>query len=186
MVEIGIEYLKQWDARWKDIKMGDSQLTLGRWGCLTTDLAVVTDSFGCKMTPAQIAQNKKNYDLGGNIKWTSLDFPTFSFRWEEGNQFTKNPNAVDKEMLKAWLTPNLDRACIMEVANGTHWVLGLWFNAYDNDFLAMDPMTGATCLVNKTYGAITEAALFVRWDKTKNGGKQAWQGQGKPVAPLYN
>ena len=180
-----IKYLSQQDPRWSMDKIGDSTMTIWRYGCTTTCISMLTDYFGCYQTPDKIATNLKNY-IGGNVWWSNLDFPTFSFRWEDGNQMTKNPKDVDLNIVKAWLAPNPDRACILEVANGSHWVVGLWYNDYDQDILAIDPWTGTTCYVFKTYKNITEASLFIRWDKTKHGGKKAFQWAIRPVSPLFN
>jgi hypothetical protein len=182
-----IKYLSQRDPQWAMVKMGTSQTTLGAKGCLVTDLSMLTDYFGCYQTPAQIAQNSKNFQ-NDNLNWIALDFPTFSFRAELNNPFETAP--VDMNIVKAWIEDpsdinKADRAVILEVSNHTHWVLPLWYTA-TGDILAIDPWIGKTCNVFEDYHNVTNAALFVRWDKTKHGGKQAWQGQGNPQAPLYN
>ena len=182
-----IKYLSQRDPRWAMDIMGSGSLTVGRYGCTTTCISMLSDYFGCKQDPGQIAQNKRNYSGDSNISWIGLDFPNFSFRWREGSLFSNV--SLDMEMIKSYMVKgtlgNPDRAVILEVANHSHWVVGLW-PLPGGDILAIDPWTGKTCNVLETYQNITGAALFVRWDKTKHGGKQAWQGQGKPQAPLYN
>lgn len=186
-----IKYLSQRDPRWSNIKLGGGNLTVGRYGCTTTCLSMLSDFFGCYQDPGQIATNLKNYvPNDSNISWTGLDFPTFSFRWREGNMLSKNPNDVNIEVIKAYLA-NVnekyadDRAVILEVSDGSHWVVGLW-ETYDKDILAIDPWTGRTCEVFKDYKNITGASLFVKWDKTKNGGKKAFQVNGlSPKSPDY-
>jgi len=178
-----IEYLSQRDARWATTLMGGGNLTVGRYGCTTTCISMLTDYFKCKQSPKEIALNKNNYIKNdSNINWMTLDFPTFSFRWREGSYFSETP--LDMEMIKSYMVKgtqgNPDRAVLLEVDNHSHWLLGLW--PIGDDILAVDPWTKKTCEVLKEYKNITGAALFVRWDKTKNGGKQAWQGAKKPEA----
>ena len=176
-------YLTQWDSRWTDVLIGTGKLTLGRWGCTTTCLSTVSKSFDCYQSPDQIAKNPKNY-IDSEVNWIALDFPNFSFRWREGSLYSNAQNKIDFNLLKAWCNPlDPDKAIMFEVANRSHWVTGLWWNEYDNDFWAIDPATGKHCKVLETYGNITGAALFVRWNKNEHGGKQAWQGQ--PQAPIY-
>jgi len=183
-----IEYLSQRDPKWANIIMGNGSLTVGRYGCLTTCISMLTDYFGCKQTPAQIALNKSNYSGDSNISWIGLDFPTFSFRWREGNLFSDANNKVSLDMVKSYMVKNgkgePDRAVLLEVANRSHWVVALW--PVGDDILAIDPWDGKTCKVFEKYHNITGAALFVRWDKNKNKGKKAWQGKGQPETPDYN
>ena len=176
-----IEYISQRDARWSTTLIGDSQTSLGRKGCTITCLAMLTDYFKCKMTPAEIA--KKDWFAYDSLQWINIDLPTFSFRWREGAYFSDKP--VDMEVIYAYLSKGdnskeaNERAVLLEVANHSHWVVGLW-KTVDNDILAIDPWTGKTCEVLKTYGNITGAALFI------GNTKDAWRGKGKPVAPDFN
>jgi len=172
-----IEYLSQRNPKWAETIMGSGSLTVGRYGCTTTCISMLTDYFGCKQSPKQIALNKKNYSNDSNISWIGLNFPTFSFRWREGNLFSNAQNKIDIAMIKSYLAPNPDRAVLLEVANRSHWVVGLWWSEYDEDILAIDPWTGETCLVYKTYKNITGASLFVRGKNTK---------RTAPIAPKYN
>jgi hypothetical protein len=182
-----IDYLKQWDSRWINILLGNSNKTVGNYGCTTTCLSMATQLMGHFLNPGQLAQIKKNYDYGGNMNWTTLDLPGISFRWREGDLFSKNPKFVDMNIVKAWLSEHQDRVCLLEVAGGTHWLFGLWWDIYNNDITAIDPMTGATCLAMKTYGPVVGASLFTAWDKTIHHGQQAWQvNHQRPIAPLYN
>ena len=140
--------------------------------------------------------NQIKYKSQRDIKWANtpingttitvgrmgLHFPTFSFRWREGMLFSTKNEDIDIEMVKAYLTEgdkHADRAVIIQVANQSHWVVGLW-SEQDGDILCIDPWTGKTCDVLHTYKNITGAGFFVR--STQN----EWKGKGKPEAPLYN
>lgn len=175
-----IKYLSQRDPKWSDVKLGSSNITVGRYGCTSVCLSMLSDYFDCFQDPKQIATNLRNYSGDGNINWIGLNFPSFSFRWREGNLFSNKQN-LDMEMIKSYIK-HPDRAALLEVADHSHWVLALW-ETYDKDILAIDPWNGRTCEVFKDYKNITGASLFVKWtDKTK----KAWQGKGQPVAPKYN
>lgn len=174
---LNFNYLKQWDPRWRDVLLGGSNLTIGLKGCTTTCLSMGTELLGTYLLPNQIATNKKNYDSAGNMIWSALNLTGLAFRWREGNMLSKNPNTVNIEVVKAWLPNHTGRICLLEVAGGTHWILGLWWDDVNQDILAVDPATGQTCLAMKTYGPIVGASLFV---KGKNTNRQ------QPMAPLYN
>jgi uncharacterized protein YgiM (DUF1202 family) len=56
--------LYQNDPRWKGNKLGlDKQVTIGDWGCLLTDLAMIANGFGCDETPETL--NEKMKRAGG-------------------------------------------------------------------------------------------------------------------------
>ena len=179
-----IGYLSQRDAHWSEMRIGDSNETVGRKGCLITCLSMLTDYYGCYQDPGQIASNPKNF-LDSSVNWTALRFPTFSFRWREGSLY--GASKLDMGMIKSYMAGNPDlleranRAVILEVGNRSHWVLALW-PTFDGDFVAIDPWNGKTCEVLKTYQNITGASLFVSWNKEK----PAWQGARKPKAPKFN
>ncbi len=138
-----INYLNQRDERWARTIIGSGNLTVGRWGCTTTCLSMLSQFFGCYQDPGQIASDKGNYD-GSEVNWMKLHFPTFSFRWREGSYF--GPSVIDMNMIKSYLShgdnsqTDKDRAVILEVANRSHWVVGLW-PTYDGDILCIDPWT---------------------------------------------
>lgn len=56
--------LSQMDPRWKDIYLGAARdATIGKFGCLLTDMTVVANSFGFSETPATL--NEKMKHVGG-------------------------------------------------------------------------------------------------------------------------
>jgi hypothetical protein len=180
-----IKYVSQRDLKWSTIKLGTSDVTVGRMGCLVTCLSMLSDYFGCYQTPGEIAMNPSNFDGSANVSWVGLNFPKFSFRWREGSMFSDSKK-LDMEMIKSYMAKdgggNPDRAVVLEVANHSHWVVALW-PTFDNDILVIDPWTGKTCDVLKEYKNITGAALFVRWS---NKTKKAWQNPNQPTAPNYD
>lgn len=172
------DYLCQRDPKWSDVKIGNSNLTIGRMGCTLTSVCMAVNAFGFKIRPDEIAAHKDWFTEDGRIIWPKLRFPNISFRWDEGNP-SGDPN-IDFKLVDFCLK-HPDKAVLFEV-DRLHWVLGLW-RTYDGDILAADPWYGETKEIFKTYRQITSAVIFVAWnDKTK----QAWQGKGKPLAPKYN
>ena len=167
-----ITYLSQRDERWSKTQINDCLSTVGRTGCTITCLSMLTDYYDCYLPPDVIAQNTK-WIRGGNVWWIYLDFPTFSFRWREGNPYQSVP--VDMDMIRAYMK-NPDKAVLLEVANHSHWVVACW-ETFDEDILVIDPWTGRSCDVLKTYGNITGAALFVKGKATT---------RLKPIAPDYD
>ena len=193
----GSKYQSQNDPKWKNLLMAGSNLTIGNYGCAATCVSMLTEYYGCYQTPQQIAQNQK-FNGGGSMNWINLDFPTFSFRWSDGNIFNTNQSVINQGCLKYYLSDaqNGDKSCIIQITvtpykGGqpyTHFVVGLWFDTEKNDIYIIDPWDGKSKYLQLSYptGKITEVCYFTRWDKTKNNNKQAWQGAKQPVAPLYN
>lgn len=173
-----IEYLKQIDPRWENIKIGNSDTTIGDMGCAITGLSMLSDYFGCQMTPSEIASHA-NWFQYDSLIWVALSFPNFSFRWREGSLYSKTK--LDMEMIKNYLIDD-DKAVLLEVDNRRHWVVGLWTN-YDGDILAIDTYNGKSCLINEKYNNITGASLFIKCNKDNN---KLWKGKAKPAAPDYN
>ena len=191
-------YESQQDPRWRDIKMDNSNLTVGGYGCALTCISMLTDYYGCFQTPGQLAL-LHNVCPGGNINWTTLDFPTFSFRYADGNLMNTNQSVINADILKSYLSDvnNGDRSAIIQItvtppkggASYTHFLIGDWLLPLTNDIKVIDPWDGKSKDLFLSYpnAKITEVCYFTRWDKARWGGKQAWQmGWGTPKAPLFN
>jgi len=183
-----IKYLSQRDPRWGKVKMGNSQVDIAHYGCLITCIAMVSQFFGEEITPEEIAKQKGWFNSLGSFIWINSDFSNMSFRWREGSESPMSGKSpIDMDLIKSYLASgkNLpsdnNRAVILQVANESHWVLGLW--EQNGDILAIDPWTGKTCEVLKEYKNITGAALFVRWNKNEHD-LPAWRAK-KPEAPDY-
>ena len=191
-----IKYLSQQDPQWKDLPMSGTTLTIGNDGCAMTCMSMLTDFYGCYQTPAQLAQSPV-YDKGGQAQWLNMDFPTFCFRYADSNQF--GAFTPDMGLLNAYLDNghgDPDKACLICITitpyrGGTpytHFLLGLWPLPETKDIYVIDPWDAKSKPLFLSYPSakITEVVYFTKWDKTQHGGKLAWQGQGEPVAPLYN
>ena len=193
-----IKYLSQRDPAWSSILLNGSDLTIGNFGCAITCISMLSDYYGCKVTPDKIATNPKAVTVG-NVSWIGLDFPTFSFRYADGNVMNTDQSIIDNECLKSYLSDgnNGDRSAIIQItvnspksnSSYTHFLVGLWMLPDTNDIMVIDPWDGKSkpLFLSYPYAKITEVCYFTRWDKVRWGGKNAWQmGWGKPKAPLFN
>jgi len=81
--------LSQSDSKWRRVKMGVSNLTLGGYGCTTTCQSIVSHAAGQYISPADFARQNDNYTNhsysagAGLVLWT---------------EFTKDMDNVQKEV----------------------------------------------------------------------------------------
>ena len=146
-------YLSQRDPLWAEKHLGASDLTVGRYGCTTTCISMLTSYFGGYSSPLEIASNAYNYTKDGLIIWSHLSFP---FMRPVQREYGRN----DAGIQAALGDPN--RAVILQVNNGQHWVVAVKKNKFGYDYTIIDPWDGQkkNCLAN--YGNITGAEYFER------------------------
>jgi len=113
---------------------------------------MLSDYFKCFIAPDAIASNVHNY-IGDLINWKALNFKNFGFVWRE---YQRNDVRI-KDALK---DPN--KAVILNVNNGAHWVVALRPTLVGNSYIVADPLGGKKVDVIKTYKNITGAAYFAR------------------------
>lgn len=155
-------YLKQRDPRWTAVKMGMSNLALGRWGCTTTVVAMISDDFGCYKSPPELAHNANNYTPDGLILWNNLN-KTFEgqmrFVWRGYGAKGKYTPVTDfSPILKALANPR--QRVALEVDNGNHWVKLVRKTLLTRDWTIIDPYYGDECEALARYGNITGYAIF--------------------------
>jgi hypothetical protein len=146
-----MQILSQRDPKWAGDKLGASSLTLGRWGCTTTCISMLSDYFKCFKSPLEIAHNVSNYTPDGLILWQNLRFDKMCFVRRE---YVRNDQAI-QEALK-----NPNKSVILQVNNKAHWVVALRKSFGGNDYLVADPWDGTKCWVIEKYHNITGAAYF--------------------------
>ena len=146
-----MESFSQRDPRWAAAKLGQSPLTIGRYGCTTTCIANLSTYFGDNLNPLQISQAIK-YTPDGLVLWPSCKFARFAFWFREyGRNETNIKNAL--------ADPNL--AVILQVANGTHWVVVTGKpNFFNRHFKIADPWFGDRSDMRRYGDSITGAAYF--------------------------
>lgn len=143
-----MKILSQRDPLWTDKKLGASSLTIGKYGCTTTCLSMLTDYFGSYMRPDAIAGQKDWYTKDGLVLWSKMKLPM---------KFVKRTYGRDDVAFgKALKDPKT--AVIFEV-QGKHWVLGLSRNIFGSYKIA-DPWFGDKSTTSRYKDQITGAAFF--------------------------
>lgn len=148
-------YLSQRDPRWANVKIGDTNLTIGRWGCTITSLCMLAEYFGEKVTPDKVARVPGLFNKDGKIIWANLNRIFKKFKFVErvyGRNDAKINNALAGK----------NTGCILEVDNNSHWVMPVRGTYVAKGYMAADPYTGKPCSVLEDYRNITGSAFFVR------------------------
>ena len=114
---------------------------------------MLSDYFGCYRSPPDIAHNAANYTPDGLIIWQQLRFARM--------QFIRRDRKVDTlAIADAMRDPN--KAVMLEVNNGQHWVVAIRKTLLGNDYLVADPWTGKKVGAKAAYHNVTGAAFFAR------------------------
>lgn len=112
---------------------------------------MLSDYFQCYKSPSELAHNVNNYTKDGLIIWKNLKFDKMKFA---SRDYGRN----DRMIQQAIKDPN--RAVILQVDNGAHWVTALRKTYVGNSYIVADPWSGDKCDVIKRYKNITGAAFF--------------------------
>lgn len=142
--------LSQRDIRWSNILMLPSSLTLGRYGCTTTCLSMLSDYYNCFRSPDQIVDFNVKYTNAGYIKWESVDFKGFRFL-KRVRYF--DPTSIDESLRD----PN--KSVILEIWNKSHWVVALRRDIFGN-FVIADPWDGKKKTIKPS--EVTGSAHFLK------------------------
>lgn len=121
--------LGQRQKEWATTKLGNSSLTIGRVGCTTCGLSMLSDYYGQFLTPNQIATSFKNYTNDGLIIWQNLDFDKFKFV-ERVRKF--DPVKIEDAMKD----PN--KSVLLNIWNNSHWVVGIRGSVFGG-YIVADP-----------------------------------------------
>lgn len=153
-------YLSQLDQRWASLKLGLSKLTVGRFGCTTTCISMLSDYFRCYRSPADLAAQSDLYTTeghpagGGLVIWDKLN-KLFGVKLRFEKRLGGERTIEIRRSLKE---KNL--AVIFQVADGAHWLVGVRPSVMGNDYLCVDPLTGKKCYAKAKYRNITGSAHF--------------------------
>jgi len=148
---------KQGDSRWADKTIGNTDLTLARWGCTITSICMLFTKFYRKsLYPNEVCKtwkftDKKTYPSlpEGLILWHETDF--------DGMEFVKRGYGYNKEEIKKY-AQDKNYAVIVEVEN-RHWCAVTWFGGTWP--VLADPWTGSTLWWWwLRYNSITGYAVF--------------------------
>jgi hypothetical protein len=106
--------LSQRDPRWSFKTIGNSNSTIGQYGCTITCIAMASSWFNCYQDPGWMAKNLRFLD--DKILWQSIDEKTcFDFEW----RFYKHDPLRISDGLNS-----INKICLLQVYN-RHWVVAL-------------------------------------------------------------
>lgn len=143
-----MQILSQRNPQWADVKIGPSNITVGRYGCTITCISMLTSYFGNWVDPEQIAL-KQLFTKDGLIIWTKLNLPNIKF---DHRGYGRN----DVEIMDALKDPN--KAVILQVQN-YHWVVALGRGLLKGYRIA-DPWFGDKSTTARYKDQITGYAIF--------------------------
>lgn len=146
-------YFSQRDPKWAADKIGSSNLTIGRWGCTLTSIAMLSSYFGCPQTPLEIAHNAANFNKEGLVVWKNLNFPCFQFVFRGYNESVSRIKDAMEDP---------DKAVLLQVNYGQHWVVGIRPKFFGRSYIVADPWDGKKVDVLAKYHNIMGAAYFKR------------------------
>lgn len=154
--------LSQRDPRWAKIRMGESNLQLGGWGCTTTCLSIVSHYAGQYISPAQFAVQDENYTDKNHSLGPGLVL------WHEFAKDLKNVNyfrRIREHDAKLFKEAIKDRSkmVILQVKTITasypfHWVVATKA-LKGGDYEILDPWYGTKTTVKEHYSHVVGAAI---------------------------
>lgn len=142
----------QKDPRWSYEFIGRTKYTIGKFGCLITCIAMLTTYFRPDKTPDRVSYILKFTDQALLI-WDSCIFENFRFYHR-----AYHPSlALIKEAIK-----DKDRAVVLQVHGGTHWVVATGINWLTGKIQIADPLYGDRATMDRYNNTINGAAFFKR------------------------
>lgn len=148
-------FLEQDDPRWTEKKLGGSNSSVGRYGCLVTCLSMLSYWYGEYFNPGEIAE-KANFTTKGYYYWKSGDeFLPFNFVW----RYYKRDIVKIKQILFS-----KDNACVVRVnyAGAYHWLAVIGYDKKTGKLLGADPIDGSSSYIEIEYGQINGFAEISR------------------------
>ena len=133
-------------------RIGQSPLTLGRYGCTVTCIAMLTSYFFPTRTPKDLAESLQ-FTPDGLVLWGSCKFENFVF---EKRVYLRD----DAEIVRHIKDPNL--AVILHVANRSHWVVATGISVLSGQIQIADPWFGDRASMARYGNDINGAAYFTR------------------------
>lgn len=141
---------RQGDPAWGSIRIGESNTTVARDGCLITGISDYLFWLGFKITPGQLARLLK-FTPGGSLYWESLANVPLKFVYRY--------RFFDKGIADAALShPTKGLMLEVPLAGASHWLWAIgkdWLGRYK----IADPLKGDFAL-NTRYGAIKGMAII--------------------------
>lgn len=114
---------------------------------------MISDYFNCYVPPNILAIDVSRYTRDGLVNWQKMTFANFKF---EKRLYGRN----DVDIMASLKDPN--KAVLLQVDNGQHWVVALSKSFFKNDYNIADPWLGDRRTACDTYRNITGSAHFVK------------------------
>jgi len=144
-----MQILSQRDPRWSFKKIGQSQETVGKKGCVITDISMSLSWAGCFFDPGYLAKYLK-FTLSGLVYWNSIsDISCMKFVWR-GYPSNFKQSQVDEALKSS------QKTCLLNVDGGAHWVLGIYRIPFTTKYWVADPWTGT----RKFYSGVIGYAIL--------------------------
>jgi hypothetical protein len=158
-----IIYYSQRDPRWANVKIGTTNLRLGDWGCLISDVCTLLSWAGITITPAQLARYPGLFNKNGELIWANLPAATkgkikLTRRLGGKTAAGRIVWVRDDKAIKTSILNSPNTVVIVQVNNGKHWVAGLGVTPDGKDYWIADPIDGKRKQLSKAYPNITGSA----------------------------
>lgn len=140
----------QQSSGWKNVKIGNSTITIGDYGCLLTNESMIARYFENDVNPKELNAKLREiggFDSDGNYYWGSISklFPNIKENYKR-TDYKLNDSDIEsiKKSIKSgypvmlWIDYNPKT-----VSNNMHWVIVVDFDDNDDDnFTIVDPIDG--------------------------------------------
>lgn len=134
-------WLSQRDPKWKDQKLGGSNLTLGSSGCAVTAVAMLLSGWGYPETPETLNKKLKNNGgfMGAAIVWGAVSslYPKVRYKNLIICRDSNAPLEEIRNSIEAGQPVLLEIDFSPQTGLQTHWVVA--YARAGNDFLVLDP-----------------------------------------------
>lgn len=150
-------FYNQRDKKWAEFKLGNTNETVGKVGCLVSSVGMNLSYYGINMNPKEINEKLTNidgYTRRGWLIWSKLStitndkvkigFPTLSHENIENHLLAKEP-VLAKVFIKRIIP---------------HWVLIV--GKKDGEYLMLDPLTQGEPVKISSYGSYIYSIRVMR------------------------
>lgn len=136
--------LWQKHPKWGGVTIGKTDVLVRDRGCTITCVSMASDYFGVFYNPGFLAQ-VLTFTPKALLVWGSIEQKChgFKFRW----RFYKYDEKIIDEALK-----NPRKVALLNVQNGSHWVVAIKRIPFTSTFWVSDPWTGTRKLMRGVVG----------------------------------
>jgi peptidoglycan hydrolase CwlO-like protein len=138
-------YFSQRDPTWSSATIGNSDSTIGQYGCAVTSLAMVLRYYGSSVTPLSLASNS-DYFYNDLIRWPSYDGHSLQRSNSSWSDVDNSLNQGHPVITK------------LNYSGGTHFVV-IESKMSNGKYAILDPYFG----VGTTYGKGVVAGFYYYW-----------------------